>query len=470
MRKSAIICLLLCLTLLTQLFVLPVSAADMSVSGGSHSINAAIPLSESKKLLKTSKAVILYELNSDTMVYSWNPDEKIYPASMVKLMTAIVALEYGTLTDTVVVTKSALNVIAGKGSVVVDLVAGEELTLEALLYCMMVPSANDAACVIAEHIAGSQEAFVALMNQKAQELGCTGTNYTNVHGLHDKEMVTTARDICRILEYGLENETFEAMFTAKTYTVPATDMSDERLIETSNYMMSTDYTSKFYDERVTGGKTGSTDKAGRCLAITAEANGMKLLGLVMGAKPTYAEEGIVLQTHGNFEEMKVLLDYACDGFEYRQIFYANQALKQYPVSGGANDIVTQPVAELSTVLPIGVDETKLKWIYGDAISGLKAPVEKGQVVSDVQVWYENICLAQTDLVAANRVDTFQQPAPSDSVNDSDGDSSTVWLIIGIVLGAVALAVAALFVLRAVSAAKMRRRRQRRRRDRRRNLQ
>ena len=469
MRKSAIICLLLCLTLLTQLFVLPVSAADMSVSVGSHSVDAVVPLSESKKLLKTSKAVILYELNSDTMVYSWNPDEKIYPASMVKLMTALVALDYGTLTDTVVVTKSALNVIAGKGSVVVDLVVGEELTLESLLYCMMVPSANDAAVVIAEHIAGSQEAFVELMNQKAQQLGCTGTNYTNVHGLHDKDMVTTARDICRILEYGLENEVFEAMFTAKTYTVPATDMSDERIIQTSNYMMSTDYTSKFFDERVTGGKTGSTDKAGRCLAVTAEANGMKLIGLVMGAKATYAEEGIVLQTHGNFEEMKLLLDFGCDGFEYRQIFYADQALKQYAVSGGANDIVTQPTAELSTVLPVGVDETKLKWVYGDAVAGLKAPVEKGQVISDVQVWYEGICLAQTDLVAANRVGVYQQPASNAPADDAEGDISVVWLIIGIVLGAVVLCGAVLLVLRAVYAAKMRRIRQRRRRDRRRNL-
>jgi D-alanyl-D-alanine carboxypeptidase (penicillin-binding protein 5/6) len=246
-------------------------------------------------------------------------------------------------------------------------------------------------------------------------------------------------------------------------------MSDERIIQTSNYMMSTDYTSKFYDERVTGGKTGSTDKAGRCLAITAEANGMKLLGLVMGAKATYAEEGIVLQTHGNFEEMKVLLDFACDGFEYRQIFYGNQALKQYPVSGGANDVVTQPTAELSTVLPIGVDETKLKWVFGDAVDGLKAPVEKGQTVSNVQVWYEGICLAQTDLVAVNGVDAYQKPVSADTEDDTDGSVSTVWLVVCILVGVVLLGVGTLFVLRAVSAARMRRRRRRMRRDRRRNL-
>ena len=343
MKKIRTICLALCLMLLMQLLCVSAFAADASVTSGSHSVDAAVPLSESKQLLETSKAVILYELNSDTLVYSWNPDAKIYPSSMVKLMTALVALEEGNLSDTVVVTKSALSHVA-IGSVSAGLKSGEELSLEALLYCMMTASANDASTVIAEHIAGSQEAFIQLMNDKAAELGCTGTHYSNVHGLHDEQTYTTARDICRILDAALENEQFEALFTAKTYTIPATNKSEQRLIVTSNHMMSKEETSKYFDERVTGGKTGATDAAGRCLAVTAEANGMKLLGIVMGAVPTYEEEGIILKTYGSFEEMKTLLDFGCDSFEYRQVFYANQALKQYPVSGGTNSVVTQPVS------------------------------------------------------------------------------------------------------------------------------
>lgn len=460
----SIIALIVCL-------FLPVAAADISVSSGCHSVDAAMPLSESNKLLDTSKAVILYERNSDTMVYAWNPDEKIYPSSMVKLMTALVALEHGALTDTVTVTKSAINTLV-PGSLCLKpvLQSGETLTLEALLYAMMTASANDASVVIAEHIAGSQEAFVQLMNDKAAQLGCLATNYSNVHGLHDELTYTTARDLCRLLDIALENEMFKTLFTAKEYTIPATNKSAERNIITSNHMMSKAETSKFFDERVTGGKTGSTNAAGRCLAVTAESNGMELLGIVMGAVPTYAEEGVILATHGNFEEMKVLLDYGCNGFAYRQIFYDNQVIAQYPVAGGENDVVTRPVAQLSSVLPVEYDESLLSWTYEDSQS-ITAPVKAGQHISNVQVWYGNICLAQTELVAMTDVDAYQKPTdPTPTVNqEKDSDLSGVLWIVGGIIGIVLVFALVIFIYRSVSAARRRARRQRRNRDRRRNF-
>ena len=462
-------CILCAVSLMACLF-LPAAAVDISVTSGCHSVDAAVPLSESKKLLDTSKAVILFERNSDTMVYAWNPDEKIYPSSMVKLMTALVALEEGTLTDAVTVTKSALNnLVPGSLCLKPILQKGETLTLENLLYAMMTASANDASVVIAEHIAGSQEAFIQLMNEKAAQLGCLATNYSNVHGLHDEQTYTTARDLCRLLDVALDNEMFKTLFTAKEYTIPATNVSEERNIVTSNHMMSKAETSKFFDARVTGGKTGSTDAAGRCLAVTAQANGMELLGIVMGAVPTYAEEGIILATHGNFEEMKVLLDYGCDGFAYRQIFYENQVLAQYPVGGGENDAVTMPVSELSTVLPVEFDETLLNWTFGDA-GNISAPVKAGQLISDVQVWYGSICLAQTQQVAMNDVAVFQAPTSADAAKPvvEGGDSGAMWIIVGI-LGAVAVIVIVMMVIRAISAARLRARRSRRRRDHRRNF-
>ena len=235
MKKLGILCLLLCLLLS---IALPAYATkDMSVTSGCHSVDAAVALSDQQRLTETANAVIVYERGSDTMIYSWNPDEKIYPSSMVKLMTALVALERGDLAEEVKVTKRAINSVA-PGSVSAGLVSGEELTLEQLLYCLMVASANDAAAVIAEHIGGNQETFVAMMNDKAKELGCTGTNFSNVHGLHDEETYTTARDVCRITDKALENEVFRAMFTAETYTVPKTNKSEARELWTTNYMMS----------------------------------------------------------------------------------------------------------------------------------------------------------------------------------------------------------------------------------------
>ncbi len=461
MKNTRKIVVFLCLLTVFLSMSVPVRAADTSVASGSHSVDAAVALSENKKILETSKAVILYELNSDTMVYSWNPDDKIYPASMVKLMTAVVALENGNLSDVVTVTRSALSNFT-PGSVSANLKRGEELTLEDLLYCLMTHSANDAALVIAEHIAGSQESFVQMMNEKAAAIGCLGTHYSNTHGLHHEETYTTARDIARLLEYGLENPQFEALFTAKSYTVPATNKSEARELNSTNHMMTKAETSKYFDERVTGGKTGATDAAGRCLAVTAEANGMKLLGIVMGAVPTYEMEGIILNTYGSFEEMMQLLDFGCEGFSYRQVFYENQALAQYPVSGGENHAVARPVTPLSTVLPVDVDESMLSWTYGEA-AALTAPLEAGAAITTVQVWYGSVCLAQTALVAMNDVKEYKAPALTDEPQTEAESLSVLWWV----LGGIALLLVLLLAVRSINRARARARRAKRMRDRRR---
>lgn len=466
MKKMRIFALVFCIVMVFQLSCIPAKALsdDASVSYGSHSVDARVPMGETQKLLNTAKAAILYDLNSDTLIYAWNPDSTIYPSSMVKIMTALVALDRGNLTDTVTVTRSALSNLA-MGYVSANLQRDEQLSLESLLYCLMTASANDAAVVIAEHIAGSQDAFVQMMNEKALEIGCTGTNFTNAHGLHDPGTITTARDICRMLRYALQNPTFKSLFTAKSYTVPATNKSEERVMSSSNNMMVSG--NRFYDERVTGGKTGSTNQAGRCLAVTAEINGMNLLGIVMGAVPTYQQEGIILDYHGNFEEMKQLLDYAGERFERRQIFYEGQALRQYPVQGGANNVVTQPVSEVSTVLPLDVDETKLRWVFDDNVGLIQAPVEKGQQISNVQVWYGDVCLAQTQIVAVNAVDVWTGLASQDhSVDELSG-----WVVALIILGGVVAVAFIIFVFllisRAVSVSRAKARMRNRRRNRRR---
>ena len=468
MKKTGFICLIMCIVLLISFVPLEVSAStsDASVTAGCHSVNAAKALSSEGKLLDTAKAAILYEQNSDTMVYSYNADTTIYPSSMVKLMTALVALEKGNLSDTVIVTRSALDSVA-VGSVSSGLKRGEEISLENLLYCMMIASANDAAAVIAEHIGGgSIENFIQMMNDKAQQIGCLNTHYTNPHGLHDEGSITTARDICRLLEVALENEDFLKMYTAETYTVPATNKNGERVLKTTNNMMIKG--SKFYDARVTGGKTGATNQAGRCLVVTAEANGMNMIGIVMGAVPTYEEEGIVLKYHGNFEEMKVLLDYGCGSFEFRQVFYNNQALTQYPVLGGANHVVASPVTELSTVLPVGVDETKLTWVYNKVDQTITAPVEQGQMIATAQLWFGETCLVQTELIAMNAVDVYVAPTIPELQEGSGFDFAMLFVVLGILLGIAVVFVLVILILRGISMARIRARQRRRRQNRRRN--
>lgn len=467
MKKTKALCLFLCTSVLLGCLCLPARAqTDLSVTGGCHTIDAAKTLAKSEKLLETSKAVILYELKSGTLIYSYNCDNKIYPASMVKLMTALIAVEMGQLTDTVTVTKRALSNVA-MGSVSAKLVAGEQLSLESLLYCVMAASANDAAVVVAEYIAGSQEGFIQLMNEKAAQLGCTGTHFSNAHGLHDDETYTTARDLCRILEYALKNEDFRKLFTAAKHTVPATNKSEERQILTSNYMMR-EGNKKYYDPRVTGGKTGATDEAGRCVAVTAEGGGMELLGIVMGAVPTYEPNNPnALATHGSFEEMKVLLDYAFGSYEYRQVFLENQIFSQHAVANGSNDVVTTPKAALSTVLPIDVPIEELSWVYGSMTESLAAPIQKGQTITDLQLWYNGLCLAQTDLVAANAVAVYTPYADLSGqgpLGENEGSWTLLLIILGVILGVCALLFVLWVVLRKKAAdQRMRRRREHKRR-------
>lgn len=449
MKKIRVFCAFLSLVTLIQISLLPVFGfqTDASVTSGCSTVDAAMTLSNEGRLTETAQAVILYERNSQTMLYALNPDERIYPTSMVKMMTVLVALENAQLSDEVTVTRKALDSVA-IGSVSAGLKAGEVLTLRDLIYCTMVASANDAAAVIAEYVAGSQELFILMMNDKAADLGCTGTNYSNVHGLHDENTYTTARDLCRITEAALQNEDFKAAFTTARYTLAATNKNESREIHTSNYMMKDSVNKKYPDERVTGGKTGATNQGGRCLVLTAEYGSMELLCIVMGAKATANEDGS-LSAFGSFEESKILLDYACDNFHYRQIFFEGQSIAQYPVENGANDVVTRPSQTASSVLPKDVDVTQLRWVYQQSGSSITAPVEEGQELGQIQVWYGDKCLAQTQMVAMHDVPVKTAPVVPERPKGSadDGSWTVLLIIVGSVLGLFVLAVIILFAIR-----------------------
>ena len=429
--------------------------ANPAVTDGCHSLDAEMTLSDETKLTATANAVVLYEMNSGTMIYTRNPDEKIYPTSMVKMMTALVAMENGDLDDVVTVTRKVLNQVP-IGILGAGLQVGEEITLRDLLYSTMVESATDSAVVVAAHIGGSVEGFVQMMNAKAAELGCLGTHYSNVHGLHDANTYTTARDIARLTVAALENETFRAMFETARYTMSPTNKRPEGwTITTTNHMINSQ-NKKYYDKRITGGKTGATDQGGRCLTVTAEQDGMRLLCVVMGAKPTVAENGS-LSAHGSFEESKILVDYAFENFEFRQVFFEGQSLEQYPVSSGSSHVVSQAAYSVSTVMPLEIDETKLKWVYQESGNAFYAPIEKGQGLGVAQVWYGNKCLAQTEMVAMNAVAVYKTPV----VPDKPGYSSDTWLVVLLVLLGIAFAVCVALSLRTLKVMQHKRRHKKR---------
>ena len=416
MKKIKIICIVLCAFLLFG--AVPVSATqvnettqssspdepayeldmgDSSVVSGSHSLNAMVPLWGSSKLLETAGAAMLYEIESETMVYAWNPDVQIFPAALVKIMTCLLALESGNLSDEIVVTSTAMATLPKD---TYYLVVGERWTLEQLLYCMMVGGLNDAAAVIAEYVAGSQVAFVNMMNRRAKEIGCTNTNFTNANGFHDAKQVSTTRDLVKILNEALKNELFFQFFSETTFTLPKTEYAEARILDTTNYMMSLKVTAEYYDARVTGGRTGLTDARERCLVVTAKSNGLHYIAIVMCAKATANEKGEILR-FGNYEEVKDLLNLGFDGFEVYQVLGDSQILTQYPVLDGQNNVGVGPSETRYTVLPSGTLTTALSYRYDNNNIGLTAPVTAGMPISNVQVWYGNVCVAQSPVVTKN---------------------------------------------------------------------
>ncbi len=470
MKKTRFICLMI--TLLTILQIAPFGAfaqessgLDTSITAGCRTFDGQVPLYGSEKLLQTAQSAMLYEASSNTVMYAWNPDEKIPPASLVKIMTCMLVLENCDVNEKVTVTRSAMNAIE-QPSATLKLVPGEEFAVDQLLYGLMVGSANDAAVVLAEHVSGSQEAFVALMNQRAAELGCKDTYYTNPHGLHDDAQLTTARDTVRLVSTAMKSEKFMEYFGRTSYQIPATAHADVRKLETTNYL-TTVGTPLYYDSRVTGGRTGITTDSKRSIVATATSGDLNYISVVLAAVPSHNDEGIV-KYFGNYEEAKQLLSMGFEGHRMCQVLYGGQILTQFNVTNGKNAVSIGPVNSVSVALPSNVKIEDLVVRYGNMSGSLEAPVKAGEQVTSVEVWYGSVCVAYSPVVTLNGA---KQNTGSGLQENRYGVSSKVWVIIIISVLIAALGFGAFVLvrrtLRGVQNVKIQMRYRKRRADRRR---
>ena len=407
MKRLFAISILLCVSLLVCQFVIPVFATeentsfDGSVVSGCHSADAMASLLGNGQIVANAQAVFLYDVNSDTLMHAWNPDVSVEPSSLVKIMTALIAVEQGQLDDAVTVKQSVLDTVPDD-AVSSELVADEVMTLKDLLYCMMIDSGNDAAAVLADHVAGSQSVFVEWMNAKAEELGCANTCFTNVHGLYDEGQMTTARDVGKILAAATKNEQFTEIFSTVYYDVPATNKSEERKLVTGNLLMSDEMEINF-DERVTGGRTGVASDGTRCLAVTAESGTMKLISVLIGSSASYEDGGNTYHSAGGYAETQKLLDAGFTGYYSTQILYEGQVLTQRSVLNGSSSVSLGCASSVSTVLPEGVSLNQLSFRYVNGDAELEAPIQKGDVICGVEVWFGGLCIAYTNLYALNSV-------------------------------------------------------------------
>ncbi len=263
MKKTTAVCLVICLVL------------SMFLS----SALAAAPYEEEVK----PNAVMLLDAATGQVLYEKNADEQIYPASTTKILTCILALEKGNLDDMVTIGED--GDWTGSGYSLMGLKKGQKISLRELIYGMMLISGNDAAAAIAVHLGGSIEGFADMMNQKAQELGMTGSHFLTPHGVDTDGHYVTARDMATLSLYAMKNEQFMEIVGSSSYEFPSMNFTEEKQKQNTNKLLISDVPegeTNYYYEYTTGIKTGATPKAYRCLVSSAEKDGMKLLCLIYG--------------------------------------------------------------------------------------------------------------------------------------------------------------------------------------------
>lgn len=333
-----------------------------------------------------SQAGILVEVSTGRILYEKNSTKEMYPASTTKIMTAILVIENCKLDEIVTVKESSLKNIP-TGYVTCNLQAGEEISVNDLMYALMLPSANDAAIVLAEYVGGSVDNFANMMNEKARSLGCTSTNFVNPNGVHSDKHYSTAYDMYLIAKYAMQNETFRKYVSTTTYTLPATNKypNTDRVLENTNELINPN-SSNYYYKYAIGIKTGFTSQAGNCLVAESSRDGLDFIAVVLNGGLT--NSGL----NARFVDSKKMFDYGYDNFILTKIIEKNSVVDTIEIENATKEtknldiIIDESIAvvnnkniNINDVIP----EIKLK-------ENLVAPISAGEVVGTIKYKVDDI--------------------------------------------------------------------------------
>lgn len=352
-------------------------------------------------------AALLVDETYGEILYEMNAHEKRYPASITKIMTAMLVLEAVdrgelALTDVITAAEGIHNGLAADGSTA-NIKSGEQMTLLDLLYCILLPSANEACNVVAYAVAGGIDAFVARMNERAAELGMTGTHFANTHGLHDDNHYTTAWDIYLMSVEAMKNPTFREIVATTHYFVPATNISEQREFYNTNALLSNLKYSGYVYQPAIGIKTGSTGQAGYCLVSAAEQDGRTLYCVVLGAELAKQEDQSYKRM--NFAESSRLLKWGFDNFACRTILESSDPLAQVEVTLSDTDhVLVRAQGSLAALLPKDLELSQFQQDIELYAESVEAPVHEGQVLGQVRISLDGEDYGSLDLVALNDVE------------------------------------------------------------------
>lgn len=366
---------------------------------------------ETSDITTYSPHCIVMEATTGKIIYEKDAFAATFPASTTKIMTAILTLENCKLTDTATVSHDAIFTVP-VGYTHANLVEGEVLTIDQLLHVLLIPSANDAANVLAEHIAGSISSFTTMMNTKAVEIGCQNTNFVNANGIHSEDHYSTAYDLALIGRYAMQNDIFREIVSTTKYTLPATNKYPEanRFFNTTNELLKVDNRDRvdnYYYSYCNGIKTGYTNAAKNCIVASATKDGIEYIVVILGADRT--ENGL----SARYLDCKNLFNYAFEHYTTYTMNEENAVLKQIKISNGTISTKNLDVIIQDNITLLLKKDTLVSSITPivEINSDLTAPISKNSVIGTISYSvdgneYTSNLLAGSDVTQSNAFTTF----------------------------------------------------------------
>ncbi|MBQ4088675.1 MAG: D-alanyl-D-alanine carboxypeptidase [Clostridia bacterium] len=318
-----------------------------------------------------AKGAILIDADSGRVLFEQNADERLPMASTTKIMTALLAIEHGNLSEVIEAPAEACGITGTS----IYLTEGEKLTLEQLLYGLMLRSGNDAATAIAIHIGGSQQEFVEMMNKRAEEMGIDA-GFANPHGLDAEGHSASARAMAELMRAAMEHEEFARITSTTKKIIPWEGNEYSRVLYNKNRLLTS------YDGTL-GGKTGYTGKAGRCLVFAAERNGLTLIGCVLNCSTW-------------FDTAERMLDYGFENYSAVNAVGAGEIVDNIDVTGGQARTVDIRLSE-ALVFPLGLDED---YVIRTEINSAAAPLKAGTAAGRIYAVIDGVSVAEGELVYA----------------------------------------------------------------------
>ena len=345
-----------------------------------------------------SQGAVLMDSSTGKILYGKNENDKLYPASTTKILTAIIAIENYNLTDKVTANNSAIMAIPlGYSNAAIQ--PREALTVQELLELFLIHSANEVGYIFAEDISGSINSFANLMNKKATEIGCKNTHFTNPSGIHNVEHYSTAYDMALIAQYCMKNSTFRNIVSMTSCTIEPTDKYEKRYFKNTNDLL--DSKSKYYYANAIRIKTGFTTQAKNCLIAASKKDNMELITVALGAEATTDGRS------GRYVDTINLFNYGFDNYKIEKINTANTEVQNLIIENATKETKNLPLVlknDISALVPTNIDIANLNYNI-NINNDISAPIAEGDVLGKITYTIDGISYS-SDLIATHSVEEF----------------------------------------------------------------